>query len=209
MRAVDLPPNMMTADEFLAWTERDPDVRLSLDDGASRPKSDVRFELHAGTVIAMTPERLIHAEVKAECWLALRNALRSAESMCRAYIDGMGVRIDDATMFQPDLLVRCGDALPPGTREVHYPVIVVEVLSPSTLSKDLGEKLEAYFQLSSVRHYLVIDPDRQRIVHYQRHIDQESLATRIVAAGPITLDPPGIEIRLEDILPSPVDGQED
>ena len=129
--------------------------------------------------------------------------------MCRAYIDGMGVRIDDATMFQPDVLVRCGDALQPGTREVHDPVIVVEVLSPSTLSKDLGEKLEAYFQLSSVRHYLVIDPDRQRIVHYQRHIDQESLATRIVAAGPITLDPPGIEIRLEDILPSPVDGQED
>ena len=85
--------------------------------------------------------------------------------------------------------------------EIPDPVIVVEVLTPSTKSKDLGEKLEAYFQLASVQHYLIIDPDRRRAVHHQRQSSSEALLTRIVSSGPITLNPPGIEIRLEDILP--------
>tara|TARA_R110002096_G_scaffold61164_4_gene152055 strand:- start:150 stop:782 length:633 start_codon:yes stop_codon:yes gene_type:complete len=203
MRAANLPDRKLTVDEFLAWTERDPETRFDLGDGLSPIKSDVKFELHDGHVVAMTPERLIHVDVKSECWLALRNALRPSHPHCRAYIDGLGVRIDETTEYQPDALVRCGDPLSPDTRSITDPIIVVEVLSPSTQSKDLGLKLEHYFQLASVQHYLIVDPDRRRVIHHQRREADDALLTRILAEGRLRLDPPGIELQVDDILPPP------
>ncbi len=48
--------------------------------------------------------------------------------------------------------------MPRGVLEVPNPLIVVEVLSPSTQSFDLGGKLQGYFALPSLRHYIILDP---------------------------------------------------
>ena len=66
------------------------------------------------------------------------------------------MRIDDATAHEPDALVYCGPRLAPSSLEVPNPLIVVEVLSPSTRHVDA----QGYFRLASVAHYLVIDPDK-------------------------------------------------
>ena len=81
------------------------------------------------------------------------------------------------------------------------PVIIVEVASPSTKGVDAGVKLEGYFRLPSVVHYLIIDPDRRVIIHHKRQPDG-SLGTHIVTAGPLRLDPPGIEFDAGEIFGS-------
>ena len=175
----------MNVDEFLAWAEAQPG----------------RYELFRGSVYAMTPERAVHAEVKLAVQTALADAIRGRQIPCRVLPDGMTVRIDESTAHEPDALVYCGPRLAPSAIEVPNPVIVVEVLSPSTRHIDAQIKLAGYFRLSSVMHYLVIDPDKPLVLHHARNADG-TILTRIVSDGMIGLDPPGIEIAIGDIYPA-------
>jgi Uma2 family endonuclease len=94
--------------------------------------------------------------------------------------------------------VHCGEALPDDTVIVPAPVIVVEVLSPSTATRDTGAKLADYFRLPSLRHYLIVRTDRPTVIHHRRG-DGELIETRIVTSGGIGLDPPGITLELAQI----------
>jgi Uma2 family endonuclease len=99
-------------------------------------------------------------------------------------------------MARPDVLVYCGPKLK-GTREVGSPVILVEVLSPSTRPRDHGVKLEGYFTLPSLAHYLIVDPDRRRIVHHRNGAG----GTPAIVTGPLLrLDPPGLDVDLTEVL---------
>jgi Uma2 family endonuclease len=67
---------------------------------------------------------------------------------------------------------------------VPSPIIVVEVLSPSTSGIDRAFKLVEYFRLPSVRHYLIVWADKQQIVHH-RYGDDGGTQTQIVTGGEI------------------------
>ena len=172
----------MNVDEYLAWAE-------------GRPG---RSELYESVVYAMAPQRVIHAEIKLAVHLALAAVIRERGLPCHVLPDGMTVRIDSATAYEPDASVYCGAKLPRSALEVINPVIVVEVLSPSTQHIDSGVKLPSYFRLPSVMHYLIVDPDRPLVIHHARATD-DSILTRIVREGMIALDPPGIGLSLADI----------
>ena len=172
----------MNVDEYLAWAE-------------GRPG---RSELYESVVYAMAPQRVIHAEIKLALHPALVAAIRERGLPCHVLPDGMTVRIDSATAYEPDASVYCGAKLPRSALEVINPVIVVEVLSPSTQHIDSGVKLPGYFLLPSIMHYLIVDPDRPLVIHHARAAD-DSILTRIVREGAIALDPPGIILSLADI----------
>jgi Uma2 family endonuclease len=112
--------------------------------------------------------------------------------------DGLTVRVEATKAYEPDALVYCGPELPPSAIEVPEPVIVVEVLSPSTRRIDAAAKLAGYFRVPSVAHYLIVDPNDPLIVHHARGAG-ETIITRVVRSGSIALDPPGLEIALGDI----------
>lgn len=173
-----------TVDEFLPWAERQPGG----------------YELFEGRVVAMAPERALHAQVKGEVYAALRDAVRARGLRCEAYPDGMTVRVDARNAFVPDALLRCGEPLPPDALEVPDPLVVVEVISPSSGAIDTGQKLEGYFRVPSLRHYLIVDPDHRTVVHHERLGDEE-IRTRILRQGTLRLDPPGIELALADLFP--------
>jgi len=172
----------MTSDEFIAWAMR----------------HEGRYELVAGEIVAMAPERIAHTRTKQHIWRRLTEAIEAGGLPCEALVDGMAVVIDDTTTCEPDVLVRCGALLPPGAVTLHDPIIVVEVLSPSSLARDAGAKLEDYFRLPSVRHYLIVKTENRTIIHHARGEDGVIL-TRIVRDGCILLDPPGIT--LSDCFP--------
>jgi Uma2 family endonuclease len=176
------PRSRMNVDEYLAWAGEQPG----------------RYELYDGAVVAMSPEGAGHAEKKAAVHAALLAGIRGRRLPCYALPDGMTIRIDDATAYEPDAVVYCGSKLAPSALEVADPVIVVEVLSPSTRRIDITAKLADYFRVPSVAHYLIVDPDRPRIVHHAR-AEGDTILTRIVSEGSITLDPPGIELALADV----------
>ena len=116
----------MTVDEFIDWATAQPAGR---------------YELLAGEVYAMSPERVSHNETKQLTWLALREALRARGLSCRAYGDGFTVPIDASTSYEPDVLVRCGEPLDPDVAKVVDPVMVVEVVSRSSRGLDKGMNL--------------------------------------------------------------------
>jgi Uma2 family endonuclease len=143
----------MTVSEFLAWAQ----VR---DKG--------RHELFRGRVIKMMASQCAeHATVKFRVTNALDAAIRSAGLRCEAFVGGLAVAIDDTTGYVPDALVNCGDSIPGDSMTAPNPVIVVEVLSPSTEGLDKAGKLADYFRVPSIAHYLIIDLTRDHVIHHR------------------------------------------
>jgi Uma2 family endonuclease len=177
-----LTEQRMTVDQFLGWA-------------ADRPG---RYELFRGEVYGMSPETLGHADRKFAVCAVLRAAIRESALPCHAVPDGATLRIDETTAFEPDAMVYCGKKHSSTAIEVPNPVIVVEVLSPSTRQVDASIKLAGYFRLPSVVHYLIVDPNEPMIVHHSRGPGGDIL-TRVVTEGAITLDPPGLVIAVADI----------
>ena len=170
-------PSGMTADEFLSWAEEQPG----------------KYEFEDGEVVAMAPERISHGEAEGEIFARMRESIRSGRLPCQAFVDSVGVRVDDATIYQPDVLVRCGPSLPGDLNIVPDPLILVEVLSPSTGYRDVGRKLAGYFRIESVRHYIVVDAEKRLLIHHERQADGR-IVTEIIRDGTLNLDPPGLTL---------------
>jgi len=89
---------------------------------------------------------------------------------CRVYQGGIGVQRSDSERGidrpRPDVVVRCGRV---GTRNfITDPLVVVEVLSPSTIDVDRGDKLRFYKALPTLRHIALVYQDQLRVEHYRR-----------------------------------------
>jgi len=174
----------MSVDEFITWAVQQPD----------------RWELVDGLPVAMSPERVIHGDVKYHVARALDGAIAKAGLQCRFVLDSAAVRVDARTLFQPDALVYRGEPVAPEALEVPNPGIVIEVLSPSNATTDLRDKLQGYFRVPSVQHYLVVDPDKHLVIHHAR--GEDAIATRIFTDGSIRLEPPGLELPFSELFPS-------
>jgi Uma2 family endonuclease len=184
-RAMEQPRQIeFTADEFIAWALEQPTGR---------------FELDNGIVVAMAPERASHAIAKGNAFVALRNAIGAGGLSCQAFPDGMAVRVSDRTVYEPDALVRCGPPLPGDAVELSDPVVVVEVVSPSSRGIDRGVKLTGYFSLASLRHYLIVDTDQQVVIHHHRD-EAGRIGVRILREGLLALDPPGLSLGVPDVF---------
>jgi Uma2 family endonuclease len=160
-----------------------------------------RFERIEGVVVAMAPERVRHAQVKALVWLRLREAVAAAGLACEVFPDGMTIETGESD-YEPDAVLRCGPPLDGNRVDVPDPMVIVEVVSPDTRAIDLGPKLAGYMKVPTVRHYLIVWPDRPRLIHHSRRDETDAIESRIVTSGPIRLDPPGIAIDLEALYPA-------
>jgi Uma2 family endonuclease len=170
-------PKRMNADEFIAWAMEQPEGE--------------RYELVAGEIVAMAPESAARGRMKGQMFVSLHEAIRMAGVGCEAFPDGMAVRVDADTLYEPDALVRCGPPLDDNSTEVTDPIIVVEVISPSSRKRDTGSKLEDYFRIASVRHYLIVKTENRAIIHHRRD-EAGNITTHIIDDGVIQLEPPGL-----------------
>ena len=175
----------MTVQDYLDWAATQRDLP--------------RTELINGQIVAMTPERIEHVEIKDAVTVALKAAIARAGVPCRAVGDGMTVRIDNHTAYGPDALVYCGERLKRGSLTVPNPIIIVEVLSPTTSHTDTSAKLIGYFKLPSVHHYLIIDPDACAVAHHSRAADG-TVSGHTVTSGTIRLDPPGLLVDVSEFF---------
>jgi Uma2 family endonuclease len=192
--AHSVPKSRMKVPEFLAWVETQPHGR---------------YELVNGEIVAMAPERVWHNLVKLAVARALQDAVKAANLPCTVFTDGVAVVIDEETTREPDASVQCGVEANLQSMIIEAPVIVVEVTSPSSEDSDVEVKLVEYFSVPSIQHYLIIHPDRRVVVHHRRQ-DRDSLQTRILHDGEVTLSPPGITVPVAALLgpaePSPTAG---
>lgn len=178
----DAAEKLMEVDEFLVWAEG----------------REGKWELHDGRISAMAPEMAVHARIKAYVTAALLSARRRAGAGCAVYADGLAVRIAKGKAFVPDVLVTCPPT-PDRQTETTTPLVVVEVLSPSTAAFDHGAKLEGYFSLPSLAHYLLLDPERRVLILHSRG-REGVIETRILREGEIHLDPPGLAFDFAELF---------
>ncbi|MFM2066519.1 MAG: hypothetical protein RLZZ584_1428 [Pseudomonadota bacterium] len=144
----------MSADEFLAW-----------DAGQT-----LRHEFLQGEVYLMAGGEDRNATVAGNLYIALRAHLRGTP--CRAYGSDVKLRVETAdAFFYPDLMVTCSAADLADRLIKREPVLVAEVLSPSTAGYDRGRKFAAYRQLPSLAEYLLVDVDQQRCDLFRRNAE--------------------------------------
>ena len=158
-----------------------------------------RSELINGQIVAMSPERADHNRSKLATCMALIRAVKEAGLPCEVFTDGMTVPVDAYTAYEPDALVHCGAPIAPEQLVVPAPLIVVEVISPTSAHSDTSAKLIGYFRLASVRHYLLVDPRARAVTHHARDA-AGAMSVQTLSSGTLRLDPPGFDIDVADIL---------
>jgi Uma2 family endonuclease len=176
----------MTVEEFVLWSEQQPAGKYELVDGYV-------------VVVRMQSERIAHTRSKTGALFALHAALRAAGAPCEVFAEGITVKISSHHGYEPDAVVNCGPPAPGDEMIAPNPVIVVEVLSPSTAAKDMGVKVTDYFSVPTIQHYLIVDLDRRVVIHHRRSAGPE-LLTSFHSVGRLRLDPPGIEVKAEDLF---------
>jgi Uma2 family endonuclease len=124
-----LRKQLMTADEFLVWAERQTD----------------QWELFDGTPVAMSPERVIHGDVKYRVARALDLAIAKSGIPCRFVLDSAAVRIDARSLYQPDALVYCGEPVSGSAVEIANPVVVSRFFLPATRRPTCATSCRAIF----------------------------------------------------------------
>ena len=174
----------MSAEAFMAWADLQPKER--------------RYELLDGSVFEMQSERAIHGRAKGRIFTAFARQIAELGLSSETFTDGMAVRVDDDTIFQPDALLRCGQPLQDDTILVTDPMIVVEVTSPSTQRIDALQKLTRYFRNPAIVHYLMVIPAKKTVFHHQRMASGQ-IVTRSFEQGDIRFDPPGVELDLAEV----------
>jgi Uma2 family endonuclease len=134
-----------------------------------------------------------HTIIKNNVGFALRQAV--AELGCIALVDGPQILTDEISAI-PVIVVTCS-AIDLSTPVIAEPVIIVEVMSPSSEADDAGRKWFSYRKIPSLRHYLVLSQD-QRVA--QVHSRAGDLwRERFVSAGAIELDDPPLRLEVEAI----------
>jgi Uma2 family endonuclease len=176
----------MTAQAFMEWREAQPER--------------VRYELYDGRIYEMSAERLIHARMKSRVHREFERQIADRRLPCEALPDGIAVRIDEDTVFEPDTLVRCGPLLPDDTILVVDPMIVVEVASPSSQRIDALDKFARYFHNPSIIHYLIVVPTKRIVIHHKRAPDGRIVGTSYSGEGIARLEPPGLDLSLAELF---------
>jgi Uma2 family endonuclease len=148
--AAQLTSLALTADEYLAW-ERTNQERHEYIDGRITPMSGGTAD-HSALSVNVTST--LHA-------LLRRGA-------CRVYNSDMRVQLSATRYVYPDASVSCDPRDRGQIDELHFPCLIVEVLSPTTEAHDRGEKFGFYRACPTIKDYVLVNASRAEIEAYRR-----------------------------------------
>ena len=135
---------------------------------ASERRAKYKSEYINGEVLAMSGASNAHNIITVEITTELNIQLRPRG--CFVYSGDMRVRTSrTGSYFYPDVTVVCDK---PQFEDNVFdtllnPILVVEVLSPSTAVYDRGEQFAHYQELTSLREYILVSQDRILVEHYR------------------------------------------
>ena len=139
----DLAVKRMSLAEFLRW-----------EDG-----TDTRYELVDGVPTAITPPAVAHGRLSVRLGARIDAALQKRPPCFGQSEAGIARPDRDDTFYVADLGVSCTAPEPRG-QMLRDPVLIVEILSPSTIVADRQEKIPAYRQIASVQEIVALDSER-------------------------------------------------
>ena len=123
-----------------------------------------------GEVFAMAGGSLRHNRATLRSMMAFESHL--AGSPCKVFSSDVKVAVNAAEhWFYPDVVVTCSaqDLHDMAAVAIHEPVLILEVLSPSTAACDRGQKLISLQKLASLKEYALLDIEAARLEVYRRN----------------------------------------
>ena len=173
------------ADKYLAWESEQP----------------TKFELIDNDIVAMSGASEAHNIITGNVTTSLNVQLR--KKPCKVYPADMRVQVKRQTTYTyPDVVVVCGqprfraDAKP---STLQNPMLIFEVLSPSTEDIDRNRKFGQYLQLPSLEGYFLVSQDKPRVESYTRHSDGWLYQDHVGLDAELKIDAIGVSLSLEDI----------
>lgn len=147
--------------------EKAPERICAEDYLALEAQAETKSEYVDGLIYAMVGASSAHNLVCGNLYLALRALLKSKP--CQVFNNDMKLRVaEDDAYYYPDLFVTCSEA----DRQSQYiksePILIIEVLSPSTALYDRDKKFASYRKLPSLQEYMLVDQERLAIECYRR-----------------------------------------
>jgi Uma2 family endonuclease len=160
---------------FLAW-------------GAGREE---RYELADGHVVMMTGGSRAHAQIISNLTRILGGRLDPDKWMI---LSDFGIEIGAETLRYPDIVVDSASEAPRDLT-ASAPILIAEVLSPSTERTDLGDKAAEYLRLPSLVAYLVLAQDEMKAWVWMRDADGFQGGPQVLTA-PATVRVAALELEL-------------
>ena len=158
--------------------------------------TDTRNEYLNGEVFAMVGTSSMHNIIVLNLAQALRNHLRGGP--CQVFAIDLKLRVETANAyFYPDLMVTCSEADRRSDFIKTEPILVVEVLSPSTALFDRDKKFASYRQLPSLQEYVLVDTEQEGIECYRRAGNGEWIMHPYGAGESVTLHGLGLNFPIE------------
>ena len=131
-----------------------------------------KSEYLAGAIYAMSgaseAHNLISVNLAAGLWSQFKGRT------CKVYNNDMKVFVDNTGLYTyPDVTALCGEAHFHDRRKdvLLNPLVIFEVLSPSTEAYDRGKKFSHYQQITTLTDYVLITQDRMLLERYERQAD--------------------------------------
>ena len=144
----------MTLEDFLAWEAEQPE----------------RWEFFNGEAFMMAGGSDVHNAISLNTAFALRQTLRGTR--CNVFMSDVRLRLAESDdLFYPDVFVTCSDADRARRQVKEDPVLIAEVLSPSTEAYDRGDKFAAYRRFAGLKTVLFLSQDRAHVECFTRGDD--------------------------------------
>ncbi len=169
----------MTKAEFLAWEEG----------------QEFKWEFDGFAPVAMTGASVAHSTIHGNIITSLNNRLRGTP--CRAHGSDLKVEVGENSIRYPDVLIAC--TRQPGTdRIAAEPVVVFEILSPTTSRTDRITKAREYGATPSIQRYVILEQAAQAVTVFSR---MNGIWASIVLEGDVELAMPeiGISVPLAEL----------
>lgn len=129
--------------------------------------SEVRHEFFDGEIFAMSGGSPEHAFIKENLSVFIGGQLRGKP--CRSASSDLRVRVEETGFHTyPDVLIVCGEPryAEDDRHSLLNPVVIFEVLSPSTEKHDRTFKLDHYRKIPSLKQYVLVAQDQMRVESY-------------------------------------------
>lgn len=128
-----------------------------------------KSEFFYGEMLSMSGGSINHASIGGNLYHTLRSLLRN--SKCKPYNSDARIVVDPQSHYAyPDVSIVCGEVeqVSGESDSIANPVVIFEVLSPTTERHDRGAKFRSYQSIPSLREYFLVSQDKALVERFER-----------------------------------------
>jgi len=160
-----------------------------------------KHEYYQGEIFAMAGAKADHNIITSNMMMFLAHKLWG--SSCSVFTSDQRVHVEANTLFTyPDLTIVCGKPVYYQDDEMNLinPVVIIEVLSPSTKNYDRGDKFKLYKGLTTLQEYLIVDSQSVLLEHFYNDAKGDWILQKYEQlTDEVTIIKAGVSLSLADI----------